>query len=351
MSTSLLVEEPPLVVLPTLAKRIGLAEALAVQQLHWEIQSHPTLTEEIDGRSWLRAGIDFWELKFPFWSEPTIKRTFASLRERGLVETRRGREASVYSINTDHPDLCGSLHRSNWPVRTDQIDPCGAVSTDQIDPSPCKGEKRIGENVVVESADAEATAPELPGMPAAPPEPPSSEDPRVQDVFDFWVQEFDPPRKNLSDSRRKLIQKGLREAEQAPGDPGAADVCKTALAGLKVWRKQRPGDESLGAIFQTRPGGSSLGDQMDFFVKQAMDNQSAVYGRVPIDLSGVPSVTAGTIRNHRANIRNAVKRPDDEEAQRQARYCMDQLATHYGHQTVIEGDDVSWTLIEGWVRT
>lgn len=188
-------------------------------------------------------------------------------------------------------------------------------------------------------------------MPAAPPEPPSSEDPRVQDVFDFWVQEFDPPRKNLSDSRRKLIQKGLKEAEQAPGDPGAADVCKTALAGLKVWRKQRPGDESLGAIFQTRPGGSSLGDQMDFFVKQAMDNQSAVYGRVPIDLSGVPSVTAGTIRNHRANIRNAVKRPDDEEAQRQARYCMDQLATHYGHQTVIEGDDVSWTLIEGWVRT
>jgi hypothetical protein len=89
-ASGLLIREPPLVVLPSLAKAIGLHPALMLQQIHFR-----SLDSRDDG--WVQKSRREWVLDFPFWSVPTIKRALAELHDRGLIEaeyvhTAQGRE-------------------------------------------------------------------------------------------------------------------------------------------------------------------------------------------------------------------------------------------------------------------
>jgi hypothetical protein len=84
----LLLDEPPLVVLPSLAKRIGLNEAIVLQQVHyWLVSLRETKRTESfkEGRWWIYHSYAQWAETFPFWSEVTIKRTFLDLEKRGLL--------------------------------------------------------------------------------------------------------------------------------------------------------------------------------------------------------------------------------------------------------------------------
>lgn len=86
--SKLLIEEQPLQVLPSLAVVVGLNESVALQQLHW-LESNPAMGKVVDGRKWVRMTLDEWRVgHFPFWSEDTIARAFAELREQGLVGVR-----------------------------------------------------------------------------------------------------------------------------------------------------------------------------------------------------------------------------------------------------------------------
>lgn len=86
--SKLLINEPPLQVLPTLAARIGLNEAIFLQQLHYWI-TNPKWGQEVDGRRWVRNTVAEWQVEnFPFWSINTIRRVVASLEQSGLVLTR-----------------------------------------------------------------------------------------------------------------------------------------------------------------------------------------------------------------------------------------------------------------------
>ena len=81
----LLIPEPPLQVLPSLAVAIGLNEAIVLQQIHyWAERS----TAVVDGHRWVYNTVAQWRVQFPFWSDDTISRTIKSLRERGLVIAR-----------------------------------------------------------------------------------------------------------------------------------------------------------------------------------------------------------------------------------------------------------------------
>lgn len=82
----LLIEEAPLQVLPTLAKRIGLNEAIVLQQLHYLLRRSKGAPIDLP----IEAPKDepdalTWRKVFPFWGPATIKRTFAELRKRKLV--------------------------------------------------------------------------------------------------------------------------------------------------------------------------------------------------------------------------------------------------------------------------
>ena len=78
----LLINEPPLQVLPSLATAIGLNKAIVLQTLHQELMSNPVT---IEGKHWFRSSYENWKKKFPFWSEKTIRRIFRELEKEGLV--------------------------------------------------------------------------------------------------------------------------------------------------------------------------------------------------------------------------------------------------------------------------
>ena len=83
---NLIINEYPLIVLPSLACKIGLNEALITQQIHyWTEINRKTGRHFIEGRYWVYNTVAEWEKQFPFWSEKTIIRTLSKLRKSNLV--------------------------------------------------------------------------------------------------------------------------------------------------------------------------------------------------------------------------------------------------------------------------
>jgi hypothetical protein len=98
MMSKLLIQEHPLQVLPSLAIKIGLNEAIFLQQLHYWLT--PTAKYkphyfEMGGeiRPWIyntyhtkgKEKKTGWRVNFPFWSVRTIKRIVSSLKSQGLI--------------------------------------------------------------------------------------------------------------------------------------------------------------------------------------------------------------------------------------------------------------------------
>ncbi|WP_227394219.1 DnaD domain-containing protein [Jeotgalibacillus aurantiacus] len=82
--TKLLIYEAPLQVLPTLAVKLGLNEAIFTQQLHYWLQHS---NNERDGHKWVYKKIDEWHQEFPFWSASTVKRVIKNLENKGVLIT------------------------------------------------------------------------------------------------------------------------------------------------------------------------------------------------------------------------------------------------------------------------
>lgn len=102
-NTQLLIDEPPLQVLPSLAALVGLNEAIVLQQLHYWLGKSKN---ERDGRLWVYNSVEDWREQFPFWSASTIRRTFAASERRGLVYSDKHNsqawdQRKWYSINYD----------------------------------------------------------------------------------------------------------------------------------------------------------------------------------------------------------------------------------------------------------
>src|SRR5690554_4175288 len=80
----LLINEEPLQVLPGLAEKIGLNEAIVLQQLHYWLSRS---TQVKEGEKWVYNTYDEWCAQFPFWSKATVRRVFTSLEKQGLIIT------------------------------------------------------------------------------------------------------------------------------------------------------------------------------------------------------------------------------------------------------------------------
>ena len=78
----LLIDEPPLQVLPSLARELGLNEAIMLQQMHyWLIKS----SHEFEGVKWFYKTLEDWQTEFPFWSVMTIRRTLTNLEKQKVI--------------------------------------------------------------------------------------------------------------------------------------------------------------------------------------------------------------------------------------------------------------------------
>lgn len=80
--SKLLINEVPLMCLPSLAVKIGLNEALFIQQLHYWVDRSKNI---IDGRPWVYNTMADWSKQFPFWSQKTLSRTISNLEKQKLV--------------------------------------------------------------------------------------------------------------------------------------------------------------------------------------------------------------------------------------------------------------------------
>ncbi len=79
---SLLIQEPPLQVLPSLAVKLGLNDAIILQQIHyWLLRSN----FEFDQKKWVYNTLKDWQKQFPFFSEDTIYRAFKRLEADGYL--------------------------------------------------------------------------------------------------------------------------------------------------------------------------------------------------------------------------------------------------------------------------
>jgi hypothetical protein len=130
----LLIDEYPLVVLPNLAQKVGLNEAIVLQQIHYWIlqkkkQSRKNQNSFRDGHFWIRNTYEEWQQQFPFWSVPTIKRIFLSLESKELVfyemfEKSIGNKRKWYRINYENPTL------SDPSYQNDPMPPIGSNCAD-----------------------------------------------------------------------------------------------------------------------------------------------------------------------------------------------------------------------------
>jgi hypothetical protein len=110
-----LIDEPPLVVLPSLAVAVGLNEALALQQIHFRGRDA--------AGGWWRASMSEVRTQFPFWSEATLKRTLRRLRQLGLIEVEQGGTDRTNRYRIDHQALAKRVPRA----RGGQVDPMEGV--------------------------------------------------------------------------------------------------------------------------------------------------------------------------------------------------------------------------------
>lgn len=142
----------------------------------------------------------------------------------------------------------------------------------------------------------------------------------VQRVYDHFLTVFKPksPPK-LGPSLIRQIEKALKEYE--------ADALCRAIDGLKQWRSQKPGKETLGAIFDTYPGGKALTEQIAFFIGQA---KSAT------GVGKFPSADRAIVAEKQRLVQRGHRLSDNEEAVKQAKDAEDWLRKR-GIETVQVG--------------
>lgn len=94
---NLLISEPPLQVLPTLAVKVGLNGALFLQQLHyWILRSNNVRENTV----WVFKSLDEWiEEDFPFMSRSTLKRTISDLKKADLIITKTFNKMKIDKTN------------------------------------------------------------------------------------------------------------------------------------------------------------------------------------------------------------------------------------------------------------
>ena len=85
-ATKAIVIDTPVLMLPALARLIGMDDAMLLQRIHYwlSLGGH-----EHDGRRWIYNTYSAWAEQFPGWSKDKARRVADRLRRRGLVLTAR----------------------------------------------------------------------------------------------------------------------------------------------------------------------------------------------------------------------------------------------------------------------
>lgn len=147
--SKLLINESPLQVQPTLAKLIGLNEAIFLQQLHYWLGASKFIRND---KKWIYNTYAEWVEQLKYISISTLKRTIKSLKDQGLLcveqfDNKRSNQVNYYTINYDILDKIGENKQqvtefidesklsqcigSNWSDASGQNEPMDGVKMNQ----------------------------------------------------------------------------------------------------------------------------------------------------------------------------------------------------------------------------
>lgn len=85
MTNSLLISEPPLQVIPSLAVALkSVDKAIILQQIHYWLQRSKNIE---DGHHWVFNSVKEWHQQFPWLAEKTVQRYLKDLCDKGLLIT------------------------------------------------------------------------------------------------------------------------------------------------------------------------------------------------------------------------------------------------------------------------
>ena len=103
----LLINEPPLIIIPLLAVKFGLNEAIFLQQLHYWLERSQY---EKYGQKWIYKSLENWQKEFLFWSERTIQRVISALKKQEIISIKKiEKNRNYYTINYAKLDANMSL--------------------------------------------------------------------------------------------------------------------------------------------------------------------------------------------------------------------------------------------------
>jgi len=134
--TKLLLNESPLVIIPSLANAVGLNESIVLQQLHFWVEKS---TNIYDGHKWVYNTYDDWQEQFPFWSIRTIKRIITGLENNGYLITSNYNKLKIdrtkwYRIN--YEKLESLVARPRGQVGTMDVPTCHDGGANLAPPLP-----------------------------------------------------------------------------------------------------------------------------------------------------------------------------------------------------------------------
>lgn len=214
--SNLLINEPPLMVLPSLAVRIGMNEALILQQIHYWL--NPKINKNFkEGKYWVYNTYKQWKELFPFFSDKTIRRTIYNLEEKNLIlssefNTKQGDRTKWYTVNYEEIcalDLSGQndhmhlVKTTNSSGQNDQsLYKDTKITTEITSPlTPQRGEKKKEDKSLKE----ENTSLRLPFKPAI--------FSSIQTMAEIWhsiVQERQGPLPQVKEKRQQALLHAFR---------------------------------------------------------------------------------------------------------------------------------------------
>lgn len=113
-----LIENSILVIEPSLAKEIGLNEAIFLRLLHYWLEKAKISKNE---KKWVFNSFGKWREQLPFFCERTVKRTIDKLKKMQLIEIKRNHQnpfnrTNFYTINYEELEKIKEKIRKNSPI-------------------------------------------------------------------------------------------------------------------------------------------------------------------------------------------------------------------------------------------
>lgn len=164
-----LIDESPLLVLPTLAVKLGINKAIIFQQLHFLLNTQKTAKNKynhVNEKWWVYNSYREWEEDyFPWLSETTIKRLFIELETDGLVISmqsvkNKSDRRKWYTIDYD----VWEARQNDLTIRPKESDQPSDQNDPMVVPKESDGYSEITSEITSETTTKIKDSPATPGV-------------------------------------------------------------------------------------------------------------------------------------------------------------------------------------------